>query len=199
MFYNVYWCSSQLNNDYYVSWESSLLPKVFLILEKFKFSIDLKIEWKLRLQQYLAKFLKSSCTMAFIIRSPFLIFSCKSKQIKQTKKKNKLLCNFIEIPLCQGCSPENVMHIFRTPFPKNPLFSLVHSFFIRASKFYLRLAVLICFHFWGWNVLISPTELCNATKKNIRLSTTKTHYFTSFILFLSNSAKNDLRRSSIFH
>ena len=60
-------------------------------------------------------------------------------------------------------------------------------FLIRTSKFCLRLAVLNFFHFWGWNVLISPTEPCNATKKNVRLSTIKAHYFISFILFLSNS------------
>ena len=31
----------------------------------------------------------------------------------------KLLCNFIEIALRHGCSPVNLLHIFRTPFPKN--------------------------------------------------------------------------------
>ena len=31
----------------------------------------------------------------------------------------KLLCNFIEIALSHGCSPVNLLHIFRTPFPKN--------------------------------------------------------------------------------
>ena len=31
----------------------------------------------------------------------------------------KLLCNFIEVALRHGCSPVNVLHIFRTPFPKN--------------------------------------------------------------------------------
>ena len=31
----------------------------------------------------------------------------------------KLLCNFIEITLRDGCSPVNLMHIFRTHFPKN--------------------------------------------------------------------------------
>ena len=31
----------------------------------------------------------------------------------------KLLCNFIEITLWSGCSPANLLHIFRTPFPKN--------------------------------------------------------------------------------
>ena len=31
----------------------------------------------------------------------------------------KLLCNFIEIALEHGCSPVNLLHIFRTTFPKN--------------------------------------------------------------------------------
>ena len=30
-----------------------------------------------------------------------------------------LLCNFIEIAFWHGCSPVNLLHIFRTPFPKN--------------------------------------------------------------------------------
>ena len=29
------------------------------------------------------------------------------------------LCNFIEITLRHGCSPVNLLHIFRTPFTKN--------------------------------------------------------------------------------
>ena len=31
----------------------------------------------------------------------------------------KLLCNVIEIALWHGCSPANLLHIFRLPFPKN--------------------------------------------------------------------------------
>ena len=31
----------------------------------------------------------------------------------------KLQSNFIEIILCHGCSPANLLHVFRTPFPKN--------------------------------------------------------------------------------
>ena len=31
----------------------------------------------------------------------------------------KLLCNFIKIALRHGCSRVNLLHIFRTPFPKN--------------------------------------------------------------------------------
>ena len=30
-----------------------------------------------------------------------------------------MLCNFIEIALRHGCSPVNLLHIFRTSFPKN--------------------------------------------------------------------------------
>ena len=32
---------------------------------------------------------------------------------------NKVACNFIEIALRHGCSPVNLLHIFRTPFYKN--------------------------------------------------------------------------------
>ena len=32
----------------------------------------------------------------------------------------KLLYNFTEITLRHGCSPINLLHIFRLPFPKNP-------------------------------------------------------------------------------
>ena len=31
----------------------------------------------------------------------------------------KLVWNFIEIALQHGCSPVNLLHIFRTPFPRN--------------------------------------------------------------------------------
>ena len=31
----------------------------------------------------------------------------------------KLLCNFIEIALPHGCSPVNLLHIFRAPFSRN--------------------------------------------------------------------------------
>ena len=35
------------------------------------------------------------------------------------KKATLLICNFIEITLCRGCSPVNLQHIFRALFPKN--------------------------------------------------------------------------------
>ena len=32
---------------------------------------------------------------------------------------NKVARNFIEIARRRGCSPVNLLHIFRTPFPRN--------------------------------------------------------------------------------
>ena len=32
---------------------------------------------------------------------------------------NKVALHFIEITLRHGCSPENLLHIFRTPFSRN--------------------------------------------------------------------------------
>ena len=37
----------------------------------------------------------------------------------------KLRDNFIEITLWHGCSPVNMLHIFRTPFPKNTSIELL--------------------------------------------------------------------------
>ena len=63
-------------------------------------------------------------------------------------------------------------------------------FYIRTSKFCLRLAVLIFFHFSDWNVLnlfLFP-QLNLAIPQRMPDSTIKTHYFISFIPFLSSSA-----------
>ena len=40
-----------------------------------------------------------------------------------------LLYNFNEIALPHGCSPVNLLHIFRTPFPKTPLDGCFWTFF----------------------------------------------------------------------
>ena len=40
----------------------------------------------------------------------------------------KLICNFIEITLLYGCSPVNLLHIFRAPFTKNTSGRLLLSF-----------------------------------------------------------------------
>ena len=56
----------------------------------------------------------------------------------------KLLYNFVEIALWQGCSPVNLQHIFRTPFLKSTsgwlLLSFVYVLKISIHPFLL--------HFW---------------------------------------------------
>ena len=44
---------------------------------------------------------------------------CRGENPCQSALSIKLLCNFIEITLQNGCSPVNLWHIFRTPFLKN--------------------------------------------------------------------------------
>ena len=46
----------------------------------------------------------------------------------------KLICVFIEITLRHGYSPINLLHIFRTPFPKNTSGRLLLSILISISK-----------------------------------------------------------------
>ena len=52
--------------------------------------------------------------------------------------KCDLQSNFIEIALRHGCSPVNLLHIFRTPFPKNTpgwlLLSIPNSFGRKVDK-----------------------------------------------------------------
>ena len=43
------------------------------------------------------------------------------KRCSENMQQIKLLCNFIEIALRHGCSPVNLLHIFRTPFSKENL------------------------------------------------------------------------------
>ena len=45
----------------------------------------------------------------------------------------KLQSNFIEITLRHGCSPVNLLHIFRTPFSKNTFGRLLLIFVISTS------------------------------------------------------------------
>ena len=53
---------------------------------------------------------------------------------------NKVASNFIEIALQYGCSPINLLHIFRTPFPKNTSWWLLLYF---VSKSLQEIAIII--------------------------------------------------------
>ena len=53
----------------------------------------------------------------------------------------KLLWNFIEVARRHGCSPVNLLHIFRTPFPKNtPGRLLLMLYKQKVKTFYLGVA-----------------------------------------------------------
>ena len=41
------------------------------------------------------------------------------KLLRVTPNTEALLCNFVETTLRHGCSPVNLLYIFRTPFPEN--------------------------------------------------------------------------------
>ena len=49
------------------------------------------------------------------------------EQLCQSVISIKLLCNFIESTLWYRCSPVNLLHIFRTPVPKNTSRGLIQE------------------------------------------------------------------------
>ena len=53
---------------------------------------------------------------------------------------NKVLCNFFKITLRHGCSPVNLLHIFRTSFSKNTSGRLLLSF---SSQKWIFLAIIM--------------------------------------------------------
>ena len=63
--------------------------------------------------------------------------------------------NFIEISLRHGCSPVNLLHIFRTPFPKNTsgrLLLKMWSFAIELCELKNKILKLYFFQFQGVNL-----------------------------------------------
>ena len=75
----------------------------------------------------------------------------------------KFLYNFIEITLWHGCSPVNLLHIFRTPFPKNTSGGLLllilkltcHNIFDKLYTIYYETSILSILK------LCKPTALLN--------------------------------------
>ena len=53
---------------------------------------------------------------------------------------NKVASNFIEITSRHGCSPVNLVHIFRMPFPKNTSGGLLLNI-IKEKKFFFNNAL----------------------------------------------------------
>ena len=68
---------------------------------------------------------RKMCLSEKILYQSFVVFLPCLGQLLLSKRficnyiRLKLLRNFIEITLRHGCSPVNLLHIFRTPFTKN--------------------------------------------------------------------------------
>ena len=66
------------------------------------------------------KLFRSSRSEVFLVKGVLKICSkFTGEHPCQSVVSIKLLRNFIEITLPHGCSPVNLLHIFRTPFTKN--------------------------------------------------------------------------------
>ena len=87
-----------------------MIPKSFYIHTKFQVTriTSIKISYR------------SSTSEVFLQKADLKICKkLKGKQPCRSAISIKLLCNFIEITLRHRCSPVNLLHIFRTSFPKN--------------------------------------------------------------------------------
>ena len=62
-----------------------------------------------------------SCRSEVFLGKGILKICCKFTKERSCRNaiSIKLLCNFIEITLRHGCSPVNLLHIFRTTFSRN--------------------------------------------------------------------------------
>ena len=68
----------------------------------------------------------------------------------------KLLCNFIEITLWHGCSPVNLLHIFRTPFTKNTSGWLLLEIIKNDVKSYMDYSHLVAFIIFIIGLTLTP-------------------------------------------
>ena len=103
----------------------------------------------------------------------------------------KFLCNFIEIALRHGCSPVNLLHIFKTPFLRIPLdgclcFNSLIVLAICTLNVSLRLQCLRNYRSYGQIVNISTcweSLHLRSTEKYSRLWTWWIEFFVLCILF----------------
>ena len=86
-------------------------------------------------QSFSGRFFKSSHPGMFLMKGVMKICSkFTGEQPCQSVISIKLQSNFIEIALRHGCSPVNLLHIFKTPFPRNTSGWLLLIFSRRGDK-----------------------------------------------------------------
>ena len=135
-----------------VFWTSSLLLLVFT-----------SAIWYL----YLDYVFRSSPTEV-VLRKDVLKICSKftTEQPCQSVISIKLFCSFIEITYWLGCSPVNLLHIFKTPFRKNTSVGLLLSIWVR---FFFEKTKLRAFHVISIERYIRVTgnmlKLCSQASK----------------------------------
>ena len=95
----------------------------------------------------------------------------------------KLLCNFIAIIFRHWCSPVNLLHIFRTPFPWN-------------TSGRLLLFVFIVFHYWYLNFPYNQHTATSCTKS---LSLEIGHFFSLTFFYLHLPSPKNLFFNCVFY
>ena len=79
----------------------------------------------------------------FSLKRMFL--KCATNLQENTHTAIKLLCNFTKIALRRGCSRVNLLHIFRTPFPKNASGGLPLYYFLYICNLFILYIYGECF------------------------------------------------------
>ena len=81
-----------------------------------------------------------------------------------TLESTLLLCNLLEIVLRHGCSPVNLLHIFKLPFLKNT-----------SGRLLLKITHIRLLHILHVNILYTPYEFQKILKRNDFINRKKQH------------------------
>ena len=109
-------CKCEINTER----EENLSEKEWLVLLIIKLYIAGHNIYVENIFRHIDTFFKSSRPEVFLENGVLKICSkCTGKNPCRRFISIKLLCNFIEIAHWHGCFPVNLLHIFKTPFPRN--------------------------------------------------------------------------------
>ena len=89
---------------------------------------------------------KSSCPEVFLEESVLKISRKFIDRPCRSMISTRSLHNFIEITLQHECSPVNVLHIFRTPFPKNTSGWLLLNLLLYFNAFKLQISYVVHYY-----------------------------------------------------
>ena len=101
----------------------------------------------------------------------------------------KLLCNFIKIALRHGCSPVNLLHIFRTTFLRTPLEVCFYKCMVLSKEIRNQFIPLVSFHIPSehgkrWDQKKPETNMCWGKGDYSELMSWETFAFHNFYLLI---------------